>query len=148
MEGYVLGQPSVVSCSDNTVEVVVKSYDGAAYYQAWVNGSWRSSWTSLGGVVVGNAEIQCTLSSGLVVYARSTDGRLYKKTASGSPGARSFGIWQSVGNPAPGFIGTPAVSFNPNAPSLFREQVLVRGTDDAVYQLSDWAKVANGPVTW
>ncbi|MCP4600810.1 MAG: hypothetical protein GY847_09805 [Proteobacteria bacterium] len=150
--GFVTGRPSVVSCSDNTFEIVVKGPDAGAYYQAWSNGSWQySTWQPLGGWVVGNPEIMCN-GPYAFVYARSVDSNLYTKAGWSMYGGvprTFFPNWSNVTSQYPiQFIGTPAIAAGSTDRGVF-----VRGQNDKVWYNNyipnaSWDQVSTLEASW
>lgn len=124
--GTFVGDPSATSRANGVITVYTRAADNSVYEKFWTSsGGWSGVWNSIGGSISSTPDVSNEGSGQESLFARGTDGVLYRDTWSGS-----WSGWTAIGGPTNGVItGTPAtVSWGSG-----RTDVLVWSADGPLY---------------
>ena len=141
------GAPAVISRNGSVCNIYVRGADNALWQKAWFNNAWHD-WArhNDGGVLASEPALGSMGPDHEHVFVRGTDNQVWQKWWKASDG---WSHWVSLGGPAGGFVGLPAVvSRNGTVCNIY-----VRGADNALWQRAwfnnawhDWTKHNDGGV--
>ena len=131
------GIPAVTSWGPDRQDVFVRGEDDAMYHQSWTRSGGRSAWEPLGGTTYDNLAALTLQPNHLEIFHRGLDGTLYHRWTDNA--GTTWSPWESL---TIKILGVPSVvSWGPD-----RQDVFVRGTDDAIYH-QVWAR-STGRTGW
>jgi V8-like Glu-specific endopeptidase len=144
--GDIAGEPTVVSWSQDRIDVFARSTSGVPKHIRWIPSAGWSQWESLGGLMTGTLAAVSRDPGIIDVYIRGTDGHLWGKAWwEGTGWLPNQTGWYDMGG---SLADSPVASALYGSGQLGHEQIDVyaRWTDDNIHVIS-WPGTSWGPWT-